>query len=300
MSLSLTFGLTFQTHKGAADSTITDTMTMPLVSAPLRDPVMGDDLAASPLMGGSLEVMTPTLPLPMRPRLFFSGELLTLFAPRRDLALEGDPSCLRGPEPGIVCARDEFKSDVGGFPQRNRGFGDDAANGLGTRLSARVGTLAYGLNLGAAFPFKYRERQFRLKPSLGWINYEIEASGTVVDGDCDPDDICTDYRDSGVRILGFHRETILKAKSAQRFNAIGPGLDLEMDAGHYGPFGVALFMSARAYAVLGDRTISFRAQESFDDAVGNDISSATYNIEIDPWLYRASIGIRFLFLGGEH
>lgn len=301
MSLSLTSGLTFQTHKGVADSTITDTST--LVSGPLRGQVTGDDFAVSPLMGGSLEVMTPALPIPLQPRLFLSGELLTLFAASRNLALEGDADCLRGPEPEAVCAKDEPIDDAG-FPLRSRDFGEDAANGLGTRLSARVDTLAYGLSLGAAFPFEYRERQFRLKPSLSWINYRVKTSGIVVDVDCEPDFRCTDVRTATGIDVGFNRETILKAKSGQRFNAIGPGLDIEMDAGRYGPFGVALLMSARAYAVLGDRTISFGTQKIFNDIVSqtlgeDDVSSAAFNFEVDPWIYRAHIGIRFLFLGGE-
>ena len=298
MSLALTSGLTFQTHDGAAISTITDTMT--LVSGPLRDPSMGDDFAVSPLMGGVLEVMTPALPIPLRPRLFFSGELLTFFAPRRAVAFEGDPSCLKGPEGKAVCAKDEDGT-------RGRAFGIGAANGLGTQVSARVDTLAFGLTLGAAFPFEYRERNFRLKPSVGWLRYKVEGFGVVVAGDCGMADICTDYLELNpspppvtVTVPGFNRETILRAQSGHHFNAIGPGLDLEMDAWRYGPVGVALFMGARAYAVLGDRNFSFRAQKSFNDAAGNDVSTATYKIKVDPWLYRASIGIRFLFLGGEH
>ena len=51
--------------------------------------------------------MTPALPIPTRPRLFVSGEILPTFASDRDLALEGDPGCVRGPEPDAPCARDE-------------------------------------------------------------------------------------------------------------------------------------------------------------------------------------------------
>ena len=55
------------------------------------------------------------------------------FASTRDLALEGDPDCVRGPLVGDPCARDE--------EVRDRSFGEDAANGTGTRTSAKVGTL---------------------------------------------------------------------------------------------------------------------------------------------------------------
>ena len=36
----------------------------------------------------------------------------------------------------------------------------------------------------------------------------------------------------------FLRETILTASDSQRFNGIGPGLDVEMDTGRFGPLGV--------------------------------------------------------------
>ena len=102
-----------------------------------------------------------------------------------------------------------------------------------------------------------------------------------------------------VPVDGFNRETVLRSEGSERFNAIGPGLDLEMDAGQYGPIGVAVFMGARLYKVLGDRTISMRAEASFDDVFGNDVSVANYEVKVNPLFFRAHVGIRFLFIGNK-
>jgi hypothetical protein len=114
----------------------------------------------------------------------------------------------------------------------------------------------------------------------------------VVNADCDPTSACTGAG-------GFLRETTLAASDSQRFNGIGPGVDVEMDTGRYGPLGVSLFMGGRAYAIVDDRTISFGAEETFDDQVGTDRAVGRFEVEVDRWIYRAHVGIRFHWLGNE-
>ena len=72
---------------------------------------------------------------------------------------------------------------------------------------------------------------------------------------------------------------------------------VEVDTGRFGPIGSALFLGARAYAVLGERTISFGTTQTFSDALGNDVETANFEVTVDPWLYRAHVGIRFQWLG---
>jgi len=308
-SLAITSGATIQKQRGFAD---TDLLEGTSPSVPLRASVDGNDLAASPFVGGALELMTPALPIPGRPRLFASGEILPTFASDRHLAIEGDPGCVRGPEPDAPCARDET-TDEDGFPLRRIAFGEDDANGMGTRTSARVDTLVFGASLGVAFPVRVGKRQLRIKPSVGWIHYKIEAEALVVDAACNPVDRCTDV--SGTELnpkpppffiptvdTGFLRETILTASGSQRFNGIGPGLDVEMDTGRFGPLGVSLFMGGRAYAIVGDRTISFGADESFTDQIsdpGTDVAFGRFKVKVDPWMFRAHLGIRFYWLGSR-
>jgi hypothetical protein len=258
----------------------------------------------------------------MRPRLFLSGEILPTFASDRDVALDGDPSCVRGPEPEVeFCALDE-PTDEDGRPLRTAGFNEDGINGEGSRTSAQIDTLVFGANLGVAIPLQVGKRQLRLKPSFGWIHYKVETEGFVVDGACDPTLPCTDVSTTmtffdpgpppmvievpGPVIEGFLRETVLEASASKRFNGIGPGLDVELDAGRFGPLGVSLFVGGRAYAILGDRTISFGSAETFTDQLSDpgvdppvktDTAVGRFEVEVDPWIFRAHAGIRFQWLG---
>jgi len=245
-SLAITGGITIQDQQGSADSFLDD-----MNSTPLRGLVQGDDNAVSPFVGGSLELMAPALPIPTRPRPFVSGEILPTFASNRDLAVEGNPSCVRGPEPNAPCAK-----SPGGLSGAS--FTSDTANGQGTSLIAQVDTLVIGANFGVAFPFEVGDRQLRIKPSFGWINYEVDADALVVDAACgNPNSV-----PPSLRCNDFLRETVLAASESQRFNGIGPGLDIEMDAAKIGPIGVSLFLGGRAYAIVGDRTMSFSTSKS--------------------------------------
>jgi hypothetical protein len=323
-SLAITSGITIQNQKGSADSILyQDIDGLSPDPVPLRGFVNGDDLVVSPFVGGSFELMSPALPIPTRPRLFVSAEILPTFASDRDLAIEGDPGCVRGPEPKVRCARNE-PTNEDGYPLRDLAFGEDSANGEGTRTSTKIDTLAVGANLGVAFPLKVGKRQIRIKPSVGWINYEVKADGFVVDAACEPEGRCTDVGTTmfilnpnpppfvigvpGPVKEGFLRETILSANASQRFNGIGPGLDIEMDTGRFGPLGVSLYIGGRAYAIVDDRTISFGASRTFTDQVSDpgadppvktDRATAQFEVKVDPWIYRAHLGIRFYWLGNQ-
>lgn len=312
-SLAIIGGTTIQQQEGFASS-LCQGAPPPLGGdcispspVPLRGSIDGDDLAVSPFVGGALELMTPALPIPTRPRLFISGEILPTFASDRDLAIEGDPGCIRGEKPGAPCAND------GGDP-----FGEDEANGEGSRTSAQVDTLVYGASVGVAFPLQFGKRQLRIKPSFGWLNYKVEADGLVVDAACndptdpDPPGDCVIVRDVNDDITKQSlRERTLTASGSQRFNGIGPGLDIEMDTGRYGPIGSSLFLGARAYRILGNRSISFGTEESFgvqyidpNDstspiAFGPETDVAAFEVEVDPWIYRAHVGIRLYWLGSR-
>ncbi len=307
-SLAISGGVTIQNQDGTSDSFLVDVNSD---STPLRGLIEGSDTAVSPFVGGSLEVMSPALPLPLRPRLFLSGEILPTFASDRDLAVEGDPGCIRGPEPTAPCATKEPR-DANGDPIRAKAYDEDNANGQGTNTITQVDTLAFGASLGVAFPLQVFERQLRIKPSIGWINYKVEVDGLVVNAACAdvfplpglPNEFrggCTDTTDStGTQHEGFLRQPeSLAASDSQRFNGIGPGLDIEMDAARIGPLGVSLFMGGRAYAIVDDRTISFSATASYDDQLGTDDATALFKVKVDPWMFRAHVGIRFHYLGNQ-
>jgi hypothetical protein len=289
-SLAITSGVDIQKMDGYANSVVFEDGSPNPV--PLQGEVEGDDLAVSPFVGGSLQLLSPVLPVPTRPRVFLAGEILPTFSSERDVAVDGDPGCVAGPRPGDPCA-----SSLTEIPRTT--FGEDAATGTGTTVSAQVDTWAFGAQLGVAFPVRFRNRQLRIKPSFGWINYQVKAGAFVVDADCDPNARCTISEPIGGLILpGFLRETTLEAHVSKNFNGIGPGLEIEMDAARAGPVGVSLFLGGHAYRLLGDRSIQFGADESFDDQLGMDEAVGEFEVDLNPWMYRGHVGIRFHWLGG--
>jgi hypothetical protein len=302
-SLAITSGATFQNQDGLADSVLFQDMNP--VPVPLGGPQSGDDLVVSPFVGAALELMTPALAIPTRPRLFAGGEILPTFGSRRTVAVQGDPGCIRGAEPDAPCARDELPG------QRVNPFGANAANGTGTELTSEIDLLTYGASMGVALPLRLGERQLRIKPSFGWISYEIEAEGLVSEADCrvqPPGGAltqCTDVYSTTFMpgdpplSTGFLREMTLTATGSRRFHGIGPGLDVEVETGRFGPLGTSLFLGARAYHVLGDRTIAFDTSQAFADELGMDVATARFEVEVEPWLYRAHVGIRLHWLGSR-
>jgi hypothetical protein len=59
-SLAITGGVTVQQQDGSSDSFLVDPNS---VSTPIRGFIDGSDTAVSPFVGGSLEVMSPALPI---------------------------------------------------------------------------------------------------------------------------------------------------------------------------------------------------------------------------------------------
>jgi hypothetical protein len=293
-SLAITGGAIFQDQEGLGDSVLfEDGATDPV---PLRGLVEGDDFAVSPFVGASLELMAPALPIPTRPRFFVSGEVLPTFGSDRDLALEGDPDCVRGSEPKAPCVPNEEPG------QRVRKLDEDAANGVGTNTTATVETLVFGANLGVAFPVRIGKRQLRIKPSVAWINYEVSAEGLIVNAACAFPDGCARVYPPGIPTIGhfLRQPEAISAKDSQRFNGIGPGLDIEMDAARYGPLGASIFLGMRAYYIVGDRTMDFGTSQFYNDRLGTDVAVARFNVEVDPWLFRAHVGIRIHWLGSRN
>ncbi len=291
-SFAIVSGVTAQKQKGKVESFIIESSNPVLTN--MEPTASGDTLVVSPFVGGNLEIMTPTWHVPGRPRFFLSGEVLPTFATERDLATQGQPGCIRGPAPGLPCARDEDGT-------RRNPFTQDLANGRGSVTSAQIERWVFGATIGAAFPFEFNERKLLLKPSFGWINYKVRASGLVVGVRCNPTSACTDY----TPVLGqpprpgFFREMRLSQDERQRFNGIGPGLDLEMQAARYGPIGASLVIGARAYYIVDDEVMRFSKQQAYSDQAGDALTNANWRVKVDDWMYRGHVGIRFSWLGED-
>jgi hypothetical protein len=123
-SFAISGGAAFQNQDGSGASSLFEDLNP--VPVTLQASVGGDDLLVAPFVGAALELMAPALPVPTRPRLFVSGEILPSFNSERTLAVQGDPGCVRGPEPTAPCAKDE---QVG---QRTSAFGEVLARAWGS------------------------------------------------------------------------------------------------------------------------------------------------------------------------
>lgn len=304
-SLAILGGASFGYQDGSSNSSI-DYMpeSASYRDGEIREPQGGRDLLVAPFVGAALELMAPALPVPTRPRFFFGAEILPTFAAERNLTVDGDPGCVRGFRPSVPpppCARDEAAE---GFPRR-LSFSEDSALGRGSETVSEITRIVFGANAGVAVPFGVLGRQLRFKPSVAWINYRVQATGLVVEADCNPAGVCTDtFRADGtLSRAGNLREIILMGSASKRFNAVGPAIDLEVDTGRFGPLGASLFLGARFYRVLGDRSIGLGNFAHFDPLTGTGPAvpaadgEASWDVDLDPWLYRAHVGFRLHWLG---
>jgi hypothetical protein len=295
-SLAPTLGASIQNWKSALESQICRGCTFPNPSSQsLRPAASGGDRDVTPSFGGNLELMTPELPLPTRPRLFVGGEIAATFGVDRTLALEGDPGSLSSPfPPGTV----------------NQPFNEGVVLGQGSKTDATLGSPFYGAYAGIAFPFQVYGRQLRIKPAFAWMRYTVDVEGTVLDAECldkppprpasVPPNLCNTIVVQGVPVQGILREIQMTGSDTGTFNGIGPGLDIEMDTGVLGPLGTSIFLGGRAYRILGERTIEFDATESFPDqgpGLSADQTRAQWSFEAAPWMYRVFVGFRVQWLG---
>jgi hypothetical protein len=241
--------------------------------APLRPAASGADLTVSPFVGFELQLMMPAIDvIPGRPRVFVAGEIRLTFPPTKKLALEGSPT-------GVAA-----NLDLERLPTV-------ALSGVGSQTASEVDTLGWGAGLGVAFPFHFRGHQLWLKPSARWTNYTVNVYGKVVVG-------LKDDPPFGNTFGANLREINLLADDTINVNGVGPGFELELDAGQFGPIGVAVFAGGAIYKIFGDRSVAFSQTLSLTgDGLPPDTYTANFTHEIDPWMYRAGVGIRFNWLG---
>lgn len=280
-SLAVISGLTVQEWNGSVSSQTCPGCTLPSPNAvPLRNPASGGDRDVSPYVGGNFELMSPALPIPTSPRLFIGGDLFAAFGTERSVAQEGDPGRLRSPLP----------PGAGNTP-----FGEDSVLGQGSATQAELDTTVYGAHAGISFPFELYGRALRVKPLFAWIRYQVDVKGLLADPQCTVQLNSTQCNTDLAN--GFLRSTRLESKGDDRFDGIGPGVDLEMDTGQFGPLGTSLFIGGRLYRLMGNRKVELGALAEFNDALGPAESSARWSFEIDKWMYRVGIGMRFQWLG---
>jgi len=246
---------------------------------PLRPANSGTDLAISPYVGGSFQLLSPVIPVPGRPRLFVDGEVMAYFAADRDIAKEGDPGQITFPSPPIPNA----------FPAA-------ALGGAGSKTSSTLATFGYGAGIGIAFPIHFRERRIWVKPSAGWLRYTVDVEGLVVAGL--KNDPLISPPPPAPPFGNVVREVRLEGHDSLVVNAIGPGIEFELETVRFGPIGTTLFLGGDAFRVLGKRSLEFSQSTMISgDGMGSDSYAASWSYEADPWVFRTGIGMRFHWIG---
>jgi hypothetical protein len=253
---------------------------LPNTSGPLRpEDQNSSDLAVSPLVGFNLQLMSPAITaVPGRPRIYIFGESQLTFSTDRDVASEGDPAGVGLP-------------DTVDFPQQASAL---SLTGVGSKTTGTYQTAGWGAGVGIAFPFKIFRRQLWVKPNAAWMRYKVAIDGKVVGG------IKNDYTTLPPRppYGTIIRDVTLKSSTEEYYNGIGGGLEIEMDAYHFGPLGISIFLNGNAYKILGERETRMSDTRFYSgDGLPASNYTANWRFEVDPWIYRIGGGIRFGWVG---
>jgi len=319
-SLAVTSGVGFQRQQ--ADLSSIDEGS----GLPLGLPGSGEGWRVAAYVGVNAEIMSPEIAGGIR--LFANGEYLPTFATDLDVAKVGDPQGIEIPParffPEPTCQVD---SPLSPFSVPGcycpYGFGcypEEAITGVGSRTTESIGQNVFGAAIGVALPFDFLGRKMSLKPSFGWIRYSIDVDGVVFKALKKPVESPTIPTIRPVPVL---RYVEMRDTASQTFNAIGPGLEVEMEVHQAGPVETSLFLDAHGYRVLGNRKMKLSATTSascpgpvliqppagFEEqaALGFICAvqfgfqptdySADWSFKVDPWLYRVGLGLRFRWTG---
>jgi hypothetical protein len=267
-SLALEGGFSFQRWKAGVSSQVCRGCPIPGPGVEELQPGdHEDDRDSTALIGIQLELMSPELHLPGRPRFFFGAEIAPTFGNERDIASTGNPARTVGsPRPDSP----------------NSVFSEDFALGQGAVVTMKRDELTFGASAG-------------FRPSFNWIRFDVELDGLVSDADCAARCNTTPAGP------GFLRETQFHTSTDETFDGIGPGLHIEMEAARMGPIRTTVFGGARIYRILGDKDIGIRAGPiTISDQLGTDQSAARFDFDVDDWLYRFGIGVRIQWMGGSY
>jgi hypothetical protein len=219
----------------------------------------------SPVVGGSIELMTPRFAERFgRPRIFTHIDLTAAVGFTFDIAKEGVPGLMETPDEPVP---------------------ESSLPGQGSVTIGSWEPLVVTAGFGIAFTVDRGEWHFRIKPSFEYIRQEIQVKGTVNRAIAlNPD-------------LNFGRATEfrfieLAGQQTETYHGIGPGLEIEFDAARLSPFVMTVFVSGQAFALLNARDINF--SDTHTDAFGTEF--ARWHFRPSPWVYRGLVGVRFRWL----
>ena len=233
-----------------------------------------EDRMVTPIVSGSLELMTPGWQdLPGRPRLFAHADAGAAFARNRTIAGENRP--------------DEFALPSFLPQQLQNDIPEPSIVGQGSRTKAEVKRLLIGGGAGVAFTVELLGRRLRLKPSFEVLREEIEVEGAVQRAvHLDPPPAPGRDLPRGASGLEDFRLIALSGREREVYHGIGPGLELEAEAARVGSVMLTVFLSGRAVRFLGDLDLAFSAVNEYGE-------QAAWTFEKERWAYGADVGLRF-------
>lgn len=255
-SLSITLAMTIEDVEGYVESYQVPSRTE------LRPTSEGDKVMLSPQGGATLEIMSPTLPIPLSPRLFFDGEVWTVSNQRRRAAREGDPSGLQEPE------EDSFTAG--------------AILGQGSTSTVDLENLAYGAGIGIAFPVEIGDYKLLIKPAARYLRRSYKNRGAVLNA----------FRPNA---LGPTRGVNLRAHEDFVVDAVGPSLEVEVEALGVGSLRSSVFANVGVFRILGNHNVAY-STTGFDSQ-GVEEFTANWIADVSPWIYRVGVGMRMRWSG---
>lgn len=235
----------------------------------IRPDDAGFSTPVAPLVGGSLELMTPRLfEAGGSPRLFAHGDLVGSFSDERTLAGEKTPGDIALPT----------------LPNNVNELSEVFFLGQGSRTKSELQPLVASAGLGVAFSVDLPTRRIRIKPSFEYVREEVEVKGVVqrVVQIVDPAPVAEGFDDNFrlLQLTGSQRKTL---------HGVGAGLEVEGDAARLGPFMLSVYLSGQGYRFLGSRAVRFTDTNEFGE-------TAQWSFQQDAWAWGGRIGLRFRWL----